>query len=460
MKLRSTPPRSVAAQATGAGSTQRAISAEIRLGMWALLAMIVGLASWAALARVSHAVIAAGTIRPTEQRVTIVAADGGVLRHWQLVEGQAVRAGDVLAVIDDPEVSAQLEALTDAEAGERLRVQRLRRLATWRPGLALGATRSGPQGAGAAAGASPASLAEDEDRLLVGSWAQQQASIDQIDRQRLEAAARVTALQQALAADGAALSLAREELARNEQLASAGFVSNTRLIALRRAAMEAESRQQSQRGVLGEALDRHAELVGRRTSEPLRMARDNARELVDAQRRLAELKVHLAAADHRWQRLTVRAPGDGTVVDLRPLAPGSVVAARQPLLDLLPADPRLRVQAPLRPQDIGSVHVGMSAEVRVTAFSSRDTQPLAARVVLVGADRSTVPQPLLAAAGAVGAPAPGDTPLMMWLELAPHSLPLAAGMDAEVLIAIEPRSPLEYWLSPLSRLLRHAMRER
>lgn len=429
-----------------------AIARELRAGLAALALLMAGLGLWVALAPVSGAVIATGTLRPVAQRVAVLAGSTGVLRQWPLVEGQALRAGDLLATLDDPDIVAQRDALAEAEAGERLRVERLRRLAAWTPDH-----RAGPPLLPAAPGA-PTALQAEEARLLVSSWQQQRAAIDQLDWQQRESSMRVAALEQAAAADAAALGLARDELQRNEQLAGDGFVSDTRLLGLRRAVKEAESRLQAQRGVLGEALDRREELSGQRRSEPLRLARDNARDLADAERRLADLVVRRRAADGRWQKLTVTAPIDGRVVDLRPLGPGSVVGAGQPLLDILPADARLRVQARLRPADLAEVALGAAADVRITAFASRETPLLPARVVLVGADRSTSPDAAEAGAAAPGAGA--AAPFVVWLELAPTALPLAAGMEVEVFITTRARTPLDYWLSPLTRLLQQAGRER
>ena len=112
----------------------------------------------------------------------------------------------------------------------------------------------------------------------------------------------------------------------------------------------------------------------------------------------------------------------------------------------------------MRPDDLADVVVGAAAEVRITAFPSRETPMLPAHVVLVGADRSSGPDALGASSTAAGTPAPPA--FSVWLELAPTTLPLAAGMDAEVFITTRPRTPLDYWLTPLTRLLQQAGRER
>ena len=449
-----TPADGVPAPGAGAGADPtKAIGREVRIGLASLAVLLVGLAVWTALAPVSGAIIASGTLRPVAQRVAVLAGMAGVVQRWPLVEGQAVRAGEVLAVLDDPDAAAQRDALADAEAGERARIARLRRLASWTPEGRAAAPPPLPAASGV-----PALLQAEESRLLASSWLQQRSAIDQLDQQLREAGDRVAALRQAGAADAEALALASDELQRNQQLASDGFVSDTRLLALRRNVKEAESRLQGQRGVLGEALDRQAELAGARRGEPHRMARDNARDVADAERRLSDLEARRRAAEGRWQKLTVTAPVDGQVIDLRPYGPGSVVGAGQPLLDILPADTRLRVQAHLRPEHLAEVRVGAPAEVRITAYPSRDTPLLAAHVVLVGADRSTGPDAL----GNVGT-APrtaAEAQFVVWLELDPTPLPLAAGMDAEVFITTQARTPLDYWLSPLTRLLRQAGRER
>lgn len=427
----------------------QSLKREQRIGLVCLGVLLAGSLSWSAMAPVSGAVIAMGSLRPVAQRTSVLAGSAGVVQRWAVREGESVQAGQVLAVLDDPDASAQREALAEAEAGERLRVARLRHLARWQPGSA--APSLAPESG------APDRLLAEETRLLQSTWQQQQASLSQLDRQLREAAARARALDLASQADSEALVLAREELSLNEPLARDGFVSPIRLLALRRSVQEAEGRLQAQRGVLGEARDRQAELSGLRQSEPLRLARDNARDLAEAERRLAELASRRTAAEARWQKLTLRAPVAGRVIDVRPLAPGSVVGAGQALLDLLPADQRLRVQAQVRPDDIAQIHVGSLAEVRITAFASRDTPMLAAKVVLVGSDRSSVVDSL---GGSAGGGAPAGTGFAVWLELAPTPLTLSPGMEAEVFITTAARTPLDYWLTPLTRLWQRAARER
>ena len=427
----------------------KSLRREQRVGLACLGLLLAGGISWSALAPMSGAVIATGSLRPVAQRASVLAGSAGVVQRWAVREGESVQANQVLAVLDDPDASAQREALAEAEAGERLRAARLRQLASWQPGGEV--PRLAPESG------APDRLLAQETRLLQSTWEQQVASLAQLDRQLRETANRTRALELASQADSDALALAREELSLNEPLARDGFVSPIRLLALRRSVQEAESRLQAQRGVLGEARDRQAELSGLRQSEPLRLARDNARDLAEAERRLAELVSRRAAAEARWQRLTVRAPVAGRVMDVRPLAQGSVVGAGQVLMDLLPVDQRLQVQAQVRPDDVAQIRVGSQAEVRITAFPSRDTPMLAAKVVLVSGDRSAVVDALGNSASGAAPPGTGFT---VWLELAPTPLTLSPGMEAEVFITTSARTPLDYWLTPLTRLWQRAARER
>jgi HlyD family type I secretion membrane fusion protein len=112
-----------------------------------------------------------------------------------------------------------------------------------------------------------------------------------------------------------------------------------------------------------------------------------AEGLRDAQSHLADLTPRLTSAKEALDQTVVRAPVDGYVFALTQFTSGGVTSPGETLMDVVPADAPIIVSAQILPQDINKVHVGMDAKVRLTGLNARWHGPLAAKVVMVSADK-------------------------------------------------------------------------
>ena len=175
-------------------------------------------------------------------------------------------------------------------------------------------------------------------------------------------------------------------------------------------------------------------------------------QLRETQADILELTERVAAAEDVLRRTEIRAPIRGTIVDLSVSTVGGVIASRQPLMDIVPVDEELLVKARLEPKDIDVVRAGQNAFVRLTAFSQRNRQPLEGEVISVSADS------LL------------DEATGLSYYLARVSLPdladtdyadgeLYPGMQAEVMIQVGARSPIDYLIQPIRESMNRALRE-
>jgi HlyD family secretion protein len=151
-------------------------------------------------------------------------------------------------------------------------------------------------------------------------------------------------------------------------------------------------------------------------------------------------------------RLVVRAPQDGTVLNLQVRTPGSAVPAGETLLELAPESDSLIVEARLRPLDIDAVHVGGPVAVRLMAYNLRTHPPLGGTLSYVAADQTEDVQRgvFYYTVRATIDPA----------ALAAHpSMKLYPGMPAELVAKIEPRRAIEYLVDPLTQTFYRAFRE-
>ena len=162
-------------------------------------------------------------------------------------------------------------------------------------------------------------------------------------------------------------------------------------------------------------------------------------------------KMH-AAADVE-QRTDLVAPQAGKIVNLRYFTPGGVVKPGDPVLDIVPQNDNLVIEAQVRPLDIESVHPGLRADIRLVAYNQRTTPVVYGTVSYVSADTLVNERT-------------GQSHYVADVELDPHELArleavkLYPGMPADVLIITGERTMLEYLLNPIRDSFSRAFREK
>ena len=188
-----------------------------------------------------------------------------------------------------------------------------------------------------------------------------------------------------------------------------------------------------------------------RGKEKKRLA-EIAAELEEAQGKLAETTARIKAARDAVARTEIRSPVAGRVVSLAAFTIGGVIKAGEPILEVVPANETLTLDARVQPTDIDVVHPGQSAQVHLTAFKQRRTPTIDATVINVSADRLVDPKTGEAYFLARVQPQPGALEQLDHVDLYP-------GMPAEVLIATGKRRAIDYFLSPLQDSMARALIE-
>lgn len=405
------------------------------LGVAALVAL------WCAWAPLAGAVVASGQVQAALGRKVVQHQEGGIVRSLLVRQGQAVKRGDPLLVVGDVRSDAALDMLRKQADAERLRSERSRAELNLAPGVVWPAELA----------AAPEML--DRERQLFDS---RRRTLDEqlaaMQAQAQQARTQIAALGAQLLASQRSAQLARDELGINAELVASGFVSKARLLALERGVADTAMRAEASRSQIAEAQQQVSALVNAMAQARGAYQQRAADELKEATARLRELEDRLRPSQDQFDRQTVRAPVDGTVMALRVGAVGTAVGPREPLLEIAPSQERLVVEVRIDPHDIEHVRLGDAAEVRLSAFEARSTPLLPAVVASVSPDAVTESggkQPWYAAQVEVKADA-----------LAAHpQLRLQAGMPAEVFVTTPPRSLLRYLLEPLGVFGRRAMRE-
>lgn len=430
------------------GTMDRRIKRPIIIGTAVVGVFVVGLTLFAAVARIDSAVVAPGTVRVEDNRKTIRHREGGTVRTIQVREGQHVRLNQVLLTFDEVQPKAMTDVLQSQHDAFLAQVVRFQAEATGQKTMAfpaeLTARVTDPRVAG---------VIRDQELLFTsrlqffdGQSAVLAQKLQQLETQISGVQAQVDAVKESDA-------LTREELAGYQTLYEKGYAPKTLILRYKRTLADLAGR----RGQLIAEITRLHEQIGetRLQIATLREQRISqaAEGLRQMQSGLAEVTPKLTAASQTLKSATVRSPADGYVLDLTQFTLGGIVAPGERLMSVVPANAPLIVTARIRPQDIDSVHDGMRARVRLSAFNARTAPPVNAEVLTVSADQLVDEKT-------------GEGYFRADLRIPPAELAklpkgskLSPGMPAEAMIVTGRRSILSYIVSPLTDTIRDALRE-
>jgi len=405
------------------------------------------LGTWAALAPLESAAIASGTVSVDTNRKTIQHLEGGIVGAILVRDGDVVRRGQVLIRLD---VTRPL-ATRDLLNGRRLAAQALEaRLIAERDGrgeIEFPDTLVGQ--------ASERKVIETIAGQINIFRARQKAIAGQvkIQEQRIaQISEEIGGLKGQIRSEDMQERLIRSEIADVKVLLEKGLARKPRLLALQRRLAEIEGSRSRNRAAIARARQSIGETRTRISEIGTRLLNEVVAELREVQAELFDLAERIRAAEDVLGRTDIRAPLAGTVVSLQVHTLGGVIAPGAALMDIVPSGVKLVIEAKVDPIDIDVVHVGLEAQVRLTAFSLRNAKPVAGRVTSVSADRLIDERT-------------GQAYYRARIELTEdpakvfEGATLYPGMPAEVMIVTGSRSALGYIFNPISSSLNRAFRE-
>jgi len=412
----------------------------------ALLGFLV-MGAWLVVAPLSGAVIAPGFVKVDMNRKVVQHQEGGIVKQILVRDGERVQQGQTLVVIDDVKLDATLDLLRTQHDGERAKAARLEAERVMQTEVKF-----------------PADMVERAREPKVVEFLQRETALFRARREALDSQVAVLrkqirqtedeakALDGQIAAEARALKSQKEELAMNEQLFKQNFVQKTRLMALERAAADYEARWEEHRAELAKTRQRGSELELRILAQRNSYVQSATDELKEISARLFDLEERLRPSKDASDRQRIASPIAGVVVGQRVFTAGAVVGPREVLMEIVPEDKTLIIEARIKPEDINHVHQGSEAEVRLTAYKQRTTPLVAGTVNYVSADRMVDTQS--------GAPY-----YVVHVDIAARALEEAgnlrmqAGMPAEVYIRTDSRTAFDYLVAPVTAYLRRGMRE-
>ncbi|MFT4190222.1 MAG: HlyD family type I secretion periplasmic adaptor subunit [Comamonas sp.] len=324
---------------------------------------------------VEKVIVAPGRIIPSDRVKAVQHLEGGIVTAVSVQEGQRVQQGQPLVTIDLGGNSLNLEELSARYDG--LRAMRVRHTAETE-GRTL---RSEDFPAGLDATIVQAQMGAYRARALEqqGIEAGAVSALEQSRSQLLEQQAKISGLEQRAA-------LSQKELDISEQLGKEQLIGQLEVLEKRRQLESVRSdlavaRQglQSSRAAVAQAQAKVAESRGA-------FQRKASEDLADVERQLASLNEDLTRARSQRERTVVVAPAAGLVKGLRSNSPGWVVKPGEQIMEIVPDEDSLLVEARLNPDDRGYVGVGQKAKIKVTAYDFLRYGMVDGAVTLVAAD--------------------------------------------------------------------------
>jgi HlyD family type I secretion membrane fusion protein len=423
------------------------IRATAAVGILILVGFFFGFGTWAATAPLNGAVVTTGFVKVDGNRKTVQHLDGGIIKELRVKEGDHVTAGDVLMVLDDSQARAESEVLSEQYFVLRATEVRLSSEYAREAELAMPSDLKAQADEPQLAGVWQGQVHQFESRLaaLNGQRSVIREKIAQLEAQITGGEAEVKSYK-------AQLESVQGEMSSIAPLVEKGLVAKPRYLQLERAAAGLEG--QAADGVANIAKGRQAIAEQQQQMAQLdndRMA-DITKDLRDTQGKLLEVIPRLMNAKAVLKRVDIRSPYTGRIVALNVFSVGGVINRGDKVLDIVPDQEELVIEAQVSVDDISQIRPEMRADVHLTAYKQRITPVVRGEVIQVSADRlveNRTGTPYYTALVRVNAQDLAELP----------NVHLYPGMAATVMIPTVQRTALDYLVGPLVMSFKHGFRQ-
>ena len=416
-----------------------------RLGFSILIVVFGIFGTWAAFAPLDGAVHAPGVVTVQTYRKTVEHLEGGIVKDVLAHDGDMVRKGDPLIILDDGQLRAEYDMthnqLIAAKAMEARLIAERDNLSAINFGSMVEA--GSPRGIEARTGEIQVFSARRGARL--GQISVLQERIGQLNQQIKGTDSMI----------GTKNNLEKSysgEITELTDLLSQGFIDKQRMLEQERKLDMLKSEVADHRS----SITKTRLQINETQLQILQINKDFnsevAKELAEVQTKAYDLQERTSALADRLSRIIIRAPDDGMVIGMTVHTVGGVVRQATPLLDIVPSISDLIVEAQVSPNDINRVAVGKFADIRFSAFNSATTPVIPGVVTSISADRLTNEKT-------------GMPYYLIRAQVTPEGLQklgdrkLLAGMPADVLVNTGERTLLQDLLQPARNAISESMIE-
>jgi membrane fusion protein, epimerase transport system len=416
------------------------------LGIGLVVAIFGGLGLWAAIAPLSSAASAPGQVTVENYRKTVQHLEGGLVERIEVKDGDWVEKDQELVRLADTQPKAQLEVLWGQYLIGRAREARL---IAQRDDLnqivfqsELLEAKEDPRAA-------------DAMRVQIQTFQARKFALENEVKLYQEQVNQLKAKERGLVAQKASadhmVKSFEGEVNDYRKLLQEGYSEKQTIRDLERKYADSVGKS----GEIQSSIAATAIQINEIQLKILQLKKDLQREVIkelgEVQGQLFELHEKIHALRTTVARCVIRAPEAGKVLGLKIHTIGGVIPPGQPILEIVPQNEKLLIEARLSPLDIDRVKVGQIAEVRFSAFKAKGLPKIEGKLVHISADIISEPgQPSNPQAGQQFYQARVEVSEKGLEDLARLHLELLPGMPAEVLIHTGQRTLFQYLADPLA----------
>ena len=417
----------------------------VRYGMHTVIYLCGGLMAGSMLFSVSGAVVTSGTVAVEGDYKSVQHLEGGIVSKILVHNGDRVKNGDILVHLDDTQARANMAATSGKFA--EYAIQEARFIAErdrkdhFDAPLALDMTT--PE----------ASKLFEAQKALFETRRTAYLGQQKVLNQRIaQTESDLTGSVGQLESRNKELGLNELELSNVKPLFEKGFVNMQRIGPLERENVRIRGDISNLKAQITKLKAARSEAEARLAQAEKEYSQQAAEDLQKAQAGLAEQTETRKAISDRLARTDIRAPASGVIHALAVHTEGGVIPPGGTILQIIPEDRKLLIEAKITPHDIDKVHPGQAAAVRFSSFDSHSTPRLTGVVLKVSAAEINDKEGKSYFTSEVEVP-PSE---LMKLDSGQHLIP---GMPAEVYLATQSRSILSYFLKPLTDMMARTFRE-
>ncbi len=330
----------------------------VRVTLWAIFAFFIAMVLWASLASIDEVTRGEGRAIPSSRLQKVQNLEGGIVAEVFVHEGEVVKAGAPLLRLDDTQFRSNAGESEADRLALQARIQRLTAQLNDATTLTLAPeiVKKAPE------------IASGEMELFASVNKRIQSELAGLNEQLVQKKQELLDFQGKASQYRRSLGLQQQEVAMSEPLVAKGAISKVEVLRLRRGVVETQGQLDSvtlaiprAEAAIKEIESKVSETRGRYRSEALG-------QLNEARTDLSKIEASGKAISDRVNRTLVTSPVRGVVQQLMVNTIGGVIQPGNDLVEIVPLDDKLLVEAKIRPQDIAFLRPGQEATVKFTAY--------------------------------------------------------------------------------------------
>ena len=407
-----------------------------------------GIGAWSVYFPFQGAVIASGVVKVFGEKKVVQHLEGGIVDKIYIREGDKVNEGDVLIELKSSQVTANVDLLQGRLWAKLAEASRLNAEITmdskikWSKELLESKENE-----------EVAQVMANEQKIFKYRIADMQGKILLHNSQIKQLGNRIDGANEELKTQDEIIANLNEELQAKRPLFKDQYMGKSNILELERSLAQFKGRKAKLKQDIAEFFQMIQELKLRIVDIENQYRERAVSRLGEVKDIIFEIEEQIKPYLDARKRLKIRAPISGEIINLSVNSESGVIQSGMPLLEIVPADSKLIIEAQVRPQDITSVQKGQKTKVQLSAFQRRSTPPVSGKVVYISPDLIS----LQTYGGTVSY-------YVAHIEVNKKDLEdknayLSPGMPVACYITTDKRSVISYLLDPLLKNVDRAMRE-